>query len=132
VKLIILISLAVFCSCGISEQNPDLPDISQSNRIIFSFKTDFDASGKMNIKTLEISDVKKVSDVKKIISNEPFNYIYCASTGSMSFYKDEALLSEMVFNTTPELKHIACNYKGKLVAIKLSGEDAEFLENLKN
>ncbi len=130
--VIILLSSIVFYSCGSNVQNADHPDISQANKIKFDFKSDFDASGRMTVISKEISDLKSVGSVKNIISYDPFTYIYCASTGSMSFYKDSTLIVTMVFNTLPDLKHIAFNYNGKLIAMSLSEENAKLLESFKN
>lgn len=130
--VIILLSSIVFYSCGSNVQNADHPDISQANKIKFDFKSDFDASGRMTVTSKEISDLKSVGSVKNIISYDPFTYIYCASTGSMSFYKDSTLIVTMVFNTLPDLKHIAFNYNGKLIAMSLSEENAKLLESFKN
>lgn len=132
ITLFLLIILSVFCSCGNSDNNKDLPDISQANKIKLSYKTDFDSAGKIKIKNAEISDPKTVAEIKKVISSEPFNYVYCVSSGTVSFYRDSTMLTEMVFNTTLDLLHIACNYNGKLVAIKLSEENAAFLDSFKN
>ncbi len=49
----------------------------------------------------------------------------------MSFYKDSLKIIEMVFNTTPDFRHIAYNYNNKLVAIALSEENAKLLESFK-
>lgn len=130
--LIIFLQLLLFYSCGNSLQNENLPDISQANIVKLSYKSDFDSSGKMKIIDKEIKNLKTVSEIKRVINYEPFTYIYCISSGSMSFYKDSTLLADMVFNTSPELMHISCNYKGKLVAIKLSEENARFLDSFKN
>ena len=131
-SLIIILLSFVFYSCGVNEQSADHPDISQANKIKFDFKSDFDASGKMTIASTEINDLKSVSTIKNIISYDPFTYVYCASTGSMSFYKDSTLIVTMVFNTLPDLKHIAFNYNGKLIAMSLSGENAKLLESFNN
>ncbi|HMS66126.1 MAG TPA: hypothetical protein PKD83_12850 [Ignavibacteria bacterium] len=130
--LIIILFMSVFYSCGTESENDNLPDLSGANKIKFSYKLDFDPSGKMNIKYVEISDLKTVSDIRKIINYEPFTYIYCISSGSMGFYKDSTLLADMVFNTSQDLMHISCNYKGRLVAIKLSEENARFLDSFRN
>jgi|GEM_PF-2110488 len=127
-----LLLISVFYSCSNKTQNENLPDISDANNIKFSYKTDFDSAGKMNIKNVDIKDIKSVNEIKKIIDYDPFTYIYCVSSGSMSFYKDSTFIVNMVFNTSNDLTHIACNYNGKLVAIKLSEENARFLDSFKN
>ena len=121
--------LLVSCSHGTTEK---LPDISQSNNVKLYYKMDFDSTGRQKIKTLNINDPESVSELKSIINYDPFSYLYCVSTGSMSFYKDDELIITMVFNTDPAQTHIACNYEGKLVAIKLSEENARLLESFKN
>ncbi len=125
-----MLSVLLF-SCS-HESTDKLPDISQSNIVKLYYKSDFDPTGKQNIITREINDPQSVSELKSIIDYEPFSYIYCVSTGSMSFYKDDELITTMVFNTDPVQTHIACNYEGRLVAIKLSEENARLLESFKN
>lgn len=93
---------------------------------------DFDSTGRMKIKDIDITDYKKVNDVKNIINYDPFTYVYCISSGSMSFYKDTTFIASMVFNTSKDYTHIACNYNGKLVAIKLTEGNAKFLDSFKN
>ena len=131
-RVLIFLILSVFISCTDKEQGELLPDISQANNIKFSFKTDFDSTGKINIKNVNINDLKTVSEIKSIINYEPFTYIYCVSTGEMGFYKDSTFIVNMVFNTSKDLTHIACNYNGRLVAIKLSEENAKILDSFKN
>ena len=93
---------------------------------------DFDSTNKIKIKSVEINDLKNVIRIKNLITYDPYTYIYCVSTGSMSFYKDSTLLVTMVFNTLPDLKHIAFNHNGKLTAMSLSEENAKLLESFKN
>lgn len=131
-RLFIILILSVFISCSEKEQSELLPDISKANNVKFSFKTDFDSTGKMNIKNVNVKDLKSVSEIKNIINYDPFTYVYCVSTGEMSFYQDSTFIVNMVFNTSKDLTHIACNYNGKLVAIKLSEENAMFLDSFKN
>ncbi|MBK8550361.1 MAG: hypothetical protein IPL53_04570 [Ignavibacteria bacterium] len=132
-RFLIFLILSVIYSCGNNnEQIESRPDLSKANKIKFDFKTDFDSTNKINIKSVEVGDLKNVSQVKNIITYDPFTYIYCTSTGSMSFYKDSTLLVTMVFNTIPDQKHIAFTYNGKFLAMNLSEENARFLESLKN
>lgn len=119
-------------SCGKNVTDENLPDISRANNIKIYFKSDFDSTGKMNILSKEVNDIKTISEIKKMIDYDPFSYVYCTSTGSMSFYNDSSLIVTMVFNTTPGQKHIAFTYNGKLTALKLSDANAEFVNNLKN
>ena len=86
----------------------------------------------MKVGTKDIDDIKTISEIKKIINYDPFAYLYCISSGTLSFYKDSIHIIDMVFNTTPDFRHIACTYNGKLVAIKLSEENAKFLDSFKN
>ncbi|MEO8664437.1 MAG: hypothetical protein ABI462_02985 [Ignavibacteria bacterium] len=118
-------------SCG-NSTDAELPDISGSNNIKLYYKTDFDSTGRQLIRSKELNDPGSVSKIKDIIDYDPFSYLYCVSTGSMSFYKDSVLITTMVFNTDPGQTHIACNYNGKVVAIKLSEENAKLLESFKN
>ena len=41
-RIIIVLTLAFIYSCGNSEQNENLPDISQANKIKLFYKMDFD------------------------------------------------------------------------------------------
>lgn len=131
-KLLILLILSVFYSCSSNEQPQSHPDLSKANKIRFDFKTDFDSTNKIIVISRELNDLKRISSVRNIISYDPFTYIYCTSSGSMSFYKDSTLIVTMVFNTLPDLKHIAFNYEGKLIAMSLSEENAKLLESFKN
>jgi hypothetical protein len=131
-KLLILLILSVFYSCSSNEQPQSHPDLSKANKIRFDFKTDFDSTNKIIVISRELNDLKRISSVRNIISYDPFTYIYCTSSGSMSFYKDSSLIVTMVFNTLPDLKHIAFNYEGKLIAMSLSEENAKLLESFKN
>lgn len=131
-KKFIFLVLLSFYSCSSDHQSAELPDISAANHIKFSYKTDFDSTGRMKIKDVDLTDYMKVTGVKNIISYDPFTYVYCISSGSMSFYKDSTFIASMVFNTSKDFMHIACNNNGKLVAIKLSEENAKFLDSFKN
>ena len=130
--LILIITLAVFYSCGINESSENHPDLSMANKIVLDYKTDFDSTNRINIKTKEITDLKEIIRIRNIINYDPYTYIYCVSSGTMSFYKDSTLIVTMVYNTLPDLKHIAFNYNGKLVAMSLSEENAKLLDDLKN
>ncbi len=130
--IFLLLFFSVLYSCGDNERTDSHPNISQANKIKFDFKMDFDSTNKIKIRSVEINDLKSVSRIKNLITYDPFTYIYCVSTGSMSFYKDSTLLVTMVFNTLPDLKHIAFNYNGKLIAMSLSEENAKLLESFKN
>ena len=130
--LLILLILSVFYSCSSNEQPQSHPDLSKANKIRFDFKTDFDSTNKIIVISRELNDLKSISSVRNIISYDPFTYIYCTSSGSMSFYKDSSLIVTMVFNTLPDQRHIAFNYDGKLIAMSLSDENAKLLESFKN
>ena len=131
-KLLILLILSVFYSCSSNEQPQSHPDLSKANKIRFDFKTDFDSTNKIIVISRELNDLKSISSVRNIISYDPFTYIYCTSSGSMSFYKDSSLIVTMVFNTLPDQRHIAFNYEGKLIAMSLSNENAKLLDSFKN
>jgi len=130
-RIIIFLTLALAYSCG-SNTNEGLPDISRANIVKLYYKVDFDSTGRQKILSKDIFDLKKVEMIKETINYDPFSYLYCTSTGSMSFYKDSSLIVSMVFNTDPGQMHIACNYNGKLVAVKLSEENAKLLVSFKN
>lgn len=130
--LIIFLFITAVYSCGNKEQIENHPDISQANKVKFDFKMDFDSTNKINIKSIEMNDLKNVSRIKNMITYDPFTYIYCVSSGSMSFYKDSTLLVTMVFNTIPDQKHIAFTYNGKFLAMSLSEENAKILDSFKN
>ena len=131
-KLLILLILSVFYSCSSNEQPQSHPDLAKANKIRFNFKTDFDSTNKIIVISRELNDLKSISSVRNIISYDPFTYIYCTSSGSMSFYKDSNLIVTMVFNTLPDQRHIAFNYEGKLIAMSLSNENAKLLDSFKN
>lgn len=131
-KFFPVLFLLVFYSCGNNDQIDSYPDISKANKIKFDFKTDFDSTNKIIVKSVDVNDLKSISRVRNIITYDPFTYIYCTSTGSMSFYKDSTLLVTMVFNTIPDQKHIAFTYNGKFLAMSLSEENAKILDSFKN
>lgn len=130
---IILLSTIYSCgSDGTNEQTESRPDISQANRIVLDYKTDFDSTGKIHIKTKEINDLQSIISIRNSVTYDPFTYIYCVSTGSVSFYKDSTLIVTMVYNSLPELRHIAFTYNGKLIAMSLSEDNAKLLDSFKN
>lgn len=131
-KLLILLIISVFYSCGSNDHTESHPDLSKANKIRFDFKTDFDSTNKIVVISRELNDLKSISSVRNIITYDPFTYIYCTSSGSMSFYKDSILIVTMVFNTLPDQRHIAFNYNGKLTAMSLSDENAKLLDSFKN
>ena len=102
-KLLILLILSVFYSCSSNEQPQSHPDLSKANKIRFDFKTDFDSTNKIIVISRELNDLKSISSVRNIISYDPFTYIYCTSSGSMSFYKDSSLIVTMVSNENAKL-----------------------------
>lgn len=130
-----MIFIMIISSCGdneTSEHTQDHPDLSQANRIVMDYKTDFDSAGKINIKTKEINDLQSIIKIRNTVTYDPFTYIYCVSTGSVSFYKDSTLIVTMVYNTLPDLRHIAFTYNGKLIAMSLSEDNAGLLDSFKN
>lgn len=132
VIIFILTALIGIYSCGSNEKTESHPDISQANRIVLDYKTDFDSTGKINIKTKEINDLQSITSIRNTVTYDPFTYIYCVSTGSVSFYKDSTLIVTMVYNTLPDLRHIAFTYNGKFIAMSLSEENAGLLDSFKN
>lgn len=129
---VLIIMLLIFFSCGSKPQVENLPDLSDVNYVRLSLKMDFDSLGHQKIKTIEVSDSKNISELKNTISPEPFQYLYCTSSGMMDFYKDSSLILSVVFNTEQGQRHIAFNRNGKLTAIKLADENAKFLDSFKN
>lgn len=128
---ILFISLtAIFYSCS-KKPSAQLPDLSQANNMNIMYKMDFDSTSHMRIKTVPITDFKKMTQLKELLYTEPFPYLYCASSGAMNFYKDSTLIYSFSFNTEPALRHIAYNYNSKLIAVTLSEEDAKFLDSFK-
>lgn len=127
----ILIALLALCSCGSKKETAAIPDLSQANNMKIMYKMDFDSTAKMIIKTVPITDIKKMAELKALLSSDPFAYIYCASSGAMNFYKDSTLIYSFAFNTTPDIRHIAYTYNSKLVAVTLSEENAKFLDSFK-
>lgn len=121
---------AIFYSCG-KKPSAQLPDLSQANNMNIMYKMDFDSTSQMWIKTVPITDFKKMTQLKELLYTEPFPYLYCASSGAMNFYKDSTLIYSFSFNTEPALRHIAYNYNSKLIAVTLSEEDAKFLDSFK-
>lgn len=116
-------------SCGRKNSELKLPDMSDVNRIEFTYKADFDSAGKIILKTTEVSDEKNIKKILNTVTPGDFPYIYCLSTGSMSFFHDKELLITMVFNTTPDFRHIAYNIDNKVVAVPLSEENAKLLDS---
>lgn len=124
--------MLIFFSCGNKLQVENLPDLSGVNHIRLSLKMDFDSTGKQTIKTIEVDNANMISVLKETISPEPFQYLYCTSSGMMDFYEDSLLVLSVVFNTEQGQRHIAFTRNSKLTAIKLTDEDAKFLESFKN
>lgn len=126
-----MISFLALYSCGSKKETAAMPDLSQANNMKIMYKMDFDSTSKMIIKTVPISDAKKMAELKDLLNSDPFAYIYCSSSGAMNFYKDSTLLYSFAFNTTPDIRHIAYNYNNKLIAVTLSEENAKFLDSFK-
>lgn len=103
-------------------------EISSADRIEFMFKDGFDSTGKMVIKTSSITNQKDIFEIVNAVSDEPFPYQYCISTGSMTFFKNDSVLISLVYNTSDDYRHIAFNQYNKLTALKLSEENARLLE----
>lgn len=128
---IIAIFLLSIYSCSSKKETTAMPDLSQANNMKLMYKMDFDSTSKMIIKTVPVTDAKKMTELKSLLNSDPFAYIYCASSGAMNFYKDSTLLYSFAFNTEKDLRHIAYNYNNKLIAVTLSEENAKFLDSFK-
>lgn len=128
---ILIVMMILIYSCGNKPHAENLPDLSDIDHVRLSLKMDFDSLGHRNIKTIEVSDAENISDLKNTLSPEPFQYLYCTSSGMMDFYKDSSLVLSVVFNTEQGQRHIAFNRNGKLTAIKLADENAKLLESFK-
>jgi len=109
-----------------------LPDFAKADKVTLTYKTDFDSAGKIILKNIDITDPEEISKLRATITTIPFDYQYCLSTGTMAFYKDSSVITEVVFNTTKDFRHIAFNYNNKLIAIALSEKDAAMLESYKD
>ncbi len=131
-RICALLFLMLICSCSKEKEEMKLPDISKADKVKLTYKTDFDSAGRIILKDLEITEPGEISQLRATVSTIPFDYQYCLSTGTMAFCRDSSVIIEMVFNTTPDFRHIAFNYKGKLIAIALSEENARLLDSFKN
>ncbi len=125
--LIIILTL-IFSSCSEKISFSIKNEISSADRIEFMYKNGFDSTGKMVVKTSSIRNQKDIFEIVNTVSDEPFPYQYCISTGSMTFYKQDSVLISLVYNTTDDYRHIAFNQYNKLTAVKLSEENARLLE----
>lgn len=124
--------IIVFHSCSNHNSNNNLPDLSNVNKVRLCFKSDFDSANKIILKRAEIDSEEDIELIKNTITDGNFPYVYCISTGSMEFFIDTSLIATMVFNTTPDFRHIAYNFDNKLIAIPLSEANAGLLESFKN
>ncbi|MDZ4711702.1 MAG: hypothetical protein SGI89_05185 [bacterium] len=131
-KIIFVMLIITFTSCAEKPTESGLPDLSSADKIMITYKADFDSSGKMNLKSVDITDVNELTAIEQTISDEPFPYLYCISSGTMTFYKDSSALITVVFNTEKDYRHVAYNYNNKLTALKLSEESAKLLDKFKN
>ncbi|MFZ1321621.1 MAG: hypothetical protein WAT71_08710 [Ignavibacteria bacterium] len=126
--VLIIFSTLILSSCSEENSFSIKNEISSADRIEFMYKDGFDSTGKMIVKTSSITDQKDISEIINTVTNEPFEYQYCISTGSMTFYKNDSVLISLVYNTTDDYRHIAFNQYNKLTALKLSEENARLLE----
>lgn len=131
-KIILMMLITVFASCGEKPTESGLPDLSSADKIMITYKADFDSTNKMNLRSVNITDAGELTAIEQTISDEPFPYLYCISSGSMTFYKDSAALITIVFNTDRDYRHVAYNYNNKLTALRLSEEHAKLLDKYKN
>lgn len=115
-------------SCGDNSSGSSIPDLTSADKIELMYKSGFDSSGKMGVKTIDITDRNEIFKIAHTVSSEPFSYQYCISTGSMTFYKNGSVMMTLVYNTSDDYRHIAYSTDSKLTAVKLSEENARLLE----
>jgi len=127
-----LLFLMLICSCNKEKEQMVLPDFAKADKVTLTYKTDFDSAGKIILKNIDITDPEEISKLRATITTIPFDYQYCLSTGTMAFYKDSSVITEVVFNTTKDFRHIAFNYNNKLIAIALTEKDAAMLDSYKD
>lgn len=127
-----LLFLMLICSCSEEKEQMVLPDFAKADKVTLTYKTDFDSAGKIILKNIDITDPREISRLRATITTIPFDYQYCLSTGTMAFYKDSSVITEVVFNTTKDFRHIAFNYNNKLIAIVLTEKDAAMLDSYKD
>lgn len=131
-KILPVIFILTFFSCGNKSSRENLPDLSNVDKITLIYKADFDSKGIMNLKSVDITDPKIINTIESLTTAKPTTYLYCISTGAMNFYNKNEILVSIVFNTSSDFRHIAYNYNNKLIALDLSEENAALLESFKN
>lgn len=127
-QILIIISALILSSCSEENSFSLKNEISSADRIEFMYKDGFDSTGKMIVKTSSITNQNDIFEIINTVSDETFEYQYCISTGSMTFYKNDSVLISLVYNTTNDYRHIAYNQFSKLTTLKLSEENARLLE----
>lgn len=127
--VMLLCSCLLSASCSRDEAVSNMPDISSANRVELLFKAGFDSTGTMSIKKIIVTGQDEIFRLQRTFSNESFPYIYCVSSGSMTFYKDDMQLANVSFNTDKDYRHIAFYNQERLTALALSEAGARVLED---
>ncbi len=128
-KALLLCSCLLSASCGRDDAISNMPDISTANKVEMLFKAGFDSTGTMSIKKIIVTGQDEIFRLQRTFSNESFPYVYCVSSGSMTFYKDDMQLANVSFNTDKDYRHIAFYNQEKLTALALSEAGAKVLED---
>lgn len=122
-----IVCLILF-SCGSNDVNQNLPDLSSADKVELLFKTEFDTNDIMGVKKVTLTDPGEIIKLRRTFSQEMFPYVYCISSGSMTFYKEGLVLANVAFNTDKDYRHIAYYNENKLTALVLTEDDARMLE----
>ncbi|HCN36843.1 MAG TPA: hypothetical protein DIS94_03910 [Bacteroidetes bacterium] len=126
-KLILLLFLVLIISCSENKNKIFIPDLSNADKVLISYKTGFDSTSKMNVEQIEITDKNEISKIKSIISDTEYPNLFCVYNGQINFYKSDSLLQAFVFNTDPSLRHIAFNLNNKIYSVTLNEQSADKL-----
>lgn len=126
-KLKLLLFLVLIISCSENKDKIFIPDLTNADKVLISYKTGFDSASKMNVEQIEITDKNEISKIKSIISDKEYPNLFCVYNGQINFYKSDSLLQAFVFNTDPSLRHIAFNYGNKIYAVILNEQSADKL-----
>lgn len=118
-KLILILSLVLIFSCSENKNKIFIPDLTNADKVLISYKSGFDSSSKMTVDQIEITDKNEISKIKSIISDTEYPNLFCIYNGQINFYKSDSLLQAFVFNSDPSLRHIAFNYKNKIYSVTL-------------
>lgn len=131
-KLILFLLLVLIISCSESKNKIFIPDLTNADKVLISYKTGFDSASKMNVEQIEITDKNEISIIKSLISDTEFPNLFCVYNGQINFYKTDSLLQSFVFNTDPSLRHIAFNHKNKIYSVTLNEQSADKLTSYFN